>query len=85
MDDVVVDDFVVDNIVVDDVLIVREPVLRSGRLMANKESVLYKIRKGDSRQTVTQLDLKFMKRVLGADSIIYSTAFSDPQKEKYIV
>jgi hypothetical protein len=72
-------------VVVEDVLFLNEPVLRSGRLLAHKTKVLYRVNKNNTIQTLTSPDLKFLKKVLGPDSLTYSASFSDPAKQKYIV
>ena len=72
-------------VVVQDVVFVNEPILRSGRVLANKRNVLYRIEKNNNIQTIPAHDLKFLKKILGEDSLIYAQTFSNPDKHKYII
>ena len=75
----------VQNIIVQDIEFQDEPILRSGRLLANRKRVLYRINKNNNNQIVSAEEIKFLKRILGPDALTYSESFSSPEKQKYVI
>lgn len=74
-----------ERIRVHDISIENTPILRSGRLLANRKKVFYEITRNDQKETVDQVQLKFLKKILGEDSLVYDPTFSESEKQKYVI
>ena len=59
------------------------PLLRSGRIIANRNPIVYTIRRGEKTETVSAQHLKFFKKFLGKQVLTYSEKFK--QHPEYII
>ena len=73
------------TVLVHDVIFSEEPILRSGKVLANKRTPSYQITRDGQPQNVTSSDLKFFKKIWGPNSLVYSDSFQTQEKRGFIV
>ena len=73
------------TILVDSFHIPQRPYLRSGKNRADSDEPIYSILAKGKISTATKKDLMDYKKLLGNDSLKYSSFFSNEENAKYIV
>ena len=61
------------------------PYLRSGRTPLAKSSIVYRVRKKNKIELLTEEQLRHFKNLFGSDSLRYSAIFQLKNKRKYVI
>ena len=61
------------------------PVLRSGAGLRNRQTLFYRIQRGQNIERVEASSLQFFKKVLGPNSLQYNALFHTPENRHLIV
>ena len=61
------------------------PVLRSGTALPSRNTLFYRIRRGENIEKVEADSLRFFKKVLGPNSLQYNALFYQPENKHMII